>query len=449
MQIKRRKKINRNTGKTLKIIYLEKILRWLALVILKKYNPKIVGITGSVGKSSAKEAIFSVLKNHFKVRKNEKNYNNEIGLPLTIIGCQGGESSLWGWIMVGGCFLKTLFFSKDYPEVLILEMGADRPGDIKYLASFIQCQLAVVTDISSSHLEYFKTLKGVAQEKWSLVKSLKKSGKAIVNIDNSQILKLKNKEKRKDLNFLTFGFSDKTDIQATEIFYNYSQHNISNNKIIGLGFKLNYKGTSIPIRLNKILAKHNIYAALVGVAIGVEMGLNLVEIAEALKDFSLPPGRMRPLMGIKNTFIIDDTYNASPVSTIAALELLGKIKASRKIVVLGDMLELGVNTEKGHREVAKKFLSIKGDVFLAVGKRMKFAIDELQKHNFPEEYIESYDNFQEAGLRLKTIIEENDLILVKGSQGMRMEKVVEEIMANPQKASKLLCRQEQYWKNTF
>ncbi len=447
MKINKKEKINRNTGKSFKIICLENFLRWLAIIILKKHKPQIVGITGSIGKSSTKEAVFTVLKDHFKVRKNEKNYNNEIGLPLTIIGCKSGESSFWGWIKVVAGFLKTFFDTKKYPEILVLEMGADRPGDIKYMTSFIQCQIAIITDISGSHLEYFKTLKKVAQEKWILVESLKKNGVAVVNVDNPKILKLKNQNKKTETKFSTFGFSDEADIQATEVFPAYLQPEKAKNKIKGLSFKLNYEGNSIPVRLDNILAKHNIYATLAGVAVGIELGLNLVEIAESLKNFSLPKGRMNLLAGIKNTFIIDDTYNASPVSTEAALEVLGEIKAPRKIVVLGDMLELGTDMEKGHRKIAQKFLAVKGDIFLAVGKRMKLAVAELRKHNFTEEYIELFNNPQEASQRLKEIMREGDLILVKGSQGMRMEKVVEGIMANSQEAGNVLCRQNKRWKN--
>jgi UDP-N-acetylmuramoyl-tripeptide--D-alanyl-D-alanine ligase len=445
--MKKQRKINRDIGKSKKIFWLEKILRWMAVIILKKYHPQVIGITGSIGKSSTKEAVFAVLNNHFKVRVNEKNYNNEIGIPLTVIGCKSGEGSIIGWIKVVGCFLKVLFFSTQYPEILILEMGADRPGDIKYLTSFIPCEIAVITDISGSHLEYFKTIKGVAQEKWSLVQSLKKDGVAIVNTDNPKILKLKNQEKKEKIKFSTFGFSVEADVRATEIFYNYSRREDEKSLIKGLGFKVNYKGSSVPVRLNKILAKHNIYAALAGITVGIELGLNLVEIAEALKNFSLPPGRMNLLAGIKNTFIIDDTYNSSPASTEAALEVLKEIKAPRKIVVLGDMLELGVDMEKGHKKIAQKFLAIKGDIFFAVGKRMKFSVAELKKHNFPKEYIEVFDNPQEASQKLKEIMQEKDLILVKGSQGMRMEKIVEEIMAKPQEAKNLLCRQSQQWKN--
>ncbi len=433
--------------KSKKLLLLEKVLRFWVIAILKKYNPRIVGVTGSVGKTSAKEAIFEVLSKNYRVRKNEKNYNNEIGLPLTIFGCEGGGSSILGWLMV---FLKAFWlviFPVEYPEILVLEMGADRPGDISYLTSFIRCEAAVLTEISGSHLEYFKNVHGVAKEKWTLVDNVLPDGMAAVNIDNPVIAKFKSQNKNDKIEILTFGFSPEADIQAQEAFFNYSSEDgFSQREIKGLSFKLSYKGTMIPVRLNNVLARHSIYAALAAVAVGLKFKLNLVEIAAALTNFSLPSGRTTLIAGLRNSFIIDDTYNSSPVSATAALEILQEIKAPRKIAVMGDMLELGKDTESGHQMVAKNFLAAKGDIFFAVGRRMQFAAEELKKHNFNPEKIFIFPDPISAGRKLKEIVQDGDLILVKGSQSMRMEKVVEEIMAEPAAASYLLCRQDEAWK---
>lgn len=447
MKMKKMKKMTiSSSDKTRKIIFLEKILRFFSMRIIKKYNPKIVAITGSVGKTSSKEAIFSILSSKYRARKNEKNYNNEIGVPLTIIGSETGGNSVLKWLII---FIKSflmIIFPFKFPEVLILEMGADRPGDIAYLTEFIKCDAIVITDISGSHLEYFKTIEKVAQEKWTLVKNLKENGLAVINADNKKIINLKNKNKREDVNFSTFGFSEEADVQVTEVFYNYSDDN-GKDEIKGLSFKLNYKGTSIPMRLNNILAEHSIYAALSAISIAIGFELNLVEIAEALENFSMPTGRMTLIAGIKNTSIIDDTYNSSPVSAIAAIKALKNIEAPRKIAVMGDMLELGENNESGHIEVARKFLEIESGIFFAVGERMKIASEELKKHNISPERLFEFSDPMNAGRKLQEIMKPGDLILVKGSQGMRMEKVVEEIMNEPEKAEQLLCRQNKEWKN--
>ena len=444
--MKKKKKMNKQNHKSKKIILLEKTLRVMAILILKKYKPRVIGITGSVGKTSSKEAIYAVLSNHFRVRKTEKNYNNEIGLPLTIIGTESGERSFWKWLGISFKWLAFIIFPLKYPEILILEMGADRPGDIGYLTSFISCEASVITEISGSHLEYFKTIDKIANEKWTLVDNLVAKGFAAINLDNPKLKKLTNQNKRADITFLTFGFSPEADIQATDVLYNYSNGEFSDAKEIkGLSFKLNYKGTSIPVRLNNILAKHNIYAALSAIAIGLAFKLNLVEIAGALENFSMPTGRMNLISGIKNTSIIDDTYNSSPISAISALDVLKNINAPRKITVLGDMLELGAEMESGHKDVAKKFLEIKNGIFFAVGERMQFAVEELKKHNINQNRLFVFSDPMSAGKKLKEIIESGDLILVKGSQGMRMEQAVKELMAEPQKAKDLLVRQDKEW----
>jgi UDP-N-acetylmuramoyl-tripeptide--D-alanyl-D-alanine ligase len=182
-------------------------------------------------------------------------------------------------------------------------------------------------------------------------------------------------------------------------------------------------------------------------ATGVWFHLNLVEIGAALENFAPPSGRMNLVEGIKNSLIIDDTYNSSPAASMAALEVMREIKNKRRIVVFGDMLELGVETETEHKNIAKEFMQIKGDIFFGVGQRMQFATNHLSRHNFPKEKIFSFSNPMDVGKKLQEIIQADDLILVKGSQSMRMEKVVEEIMAYPQKSDELLCRQNKEWKN--
>lgn len=433
--------------KSKKIIFLEKILCKMAVLVLKKYNPKIVGITGSVGKTSAKEAIGAVLAGKFRVRKTEKNYNNEIGLPLTIIGIEGGENSILRWGMVFLKWIWVLIFPIEYPEILVLEMGADRPGDIKYLTSFIKPNAGVITDFSSSHIEFFKNIEGVAKEKSILVKELDEKGLAVINADNPLVAKLEDQLK---CAVITFGFSDAAQMRATDINFSFGE----DQELKGLSFKLNYKGTTLPVRLNNVLAKHQVYSALAAVAVGVGFGINLVEAGASLEKFSFPVGRMNLISGIKKSHIIDDTYNSSPTSAAAAINALNEInivavpneKKSGKIIVLGDMLELGNEEEEKHREIGRRIAEVGCDIFMAVGKRIKWAGEEMAKAGFPQEKIFYFENPMEAGKKLKDLISEGDHILVKGSQGMRMEKAVEEIMQNPNEAKKFLCRQTKHWR---
>ncbi len=443
---KKPRKNNLNDEVEKKNAKLKKLLRFMAHSLLRKYHPRIVAVTGSVGKTSAKEAIFTVISGRYFVRKSEKNYNNEIGVPLTIIGAESGGRSLLKWFGVFLRWLAFLIFPLKYPEILVLEMSADRPGDLKYLTDFAKPDISVITEIASSHLEYFKNIEAIFKEKITLAKAAEEKNLVILNIDNPYLSKLKENPRQFGVaaRVFSFGFSQNSDARAMDVFLNQYDNAATPS---GLSFKLNYKGTTMPLRLNNILAKHNINAALAGVSVGIELGLNLVEIAASLENFSLPFGRTNLIRGIKNTSIIDDSYNASSVVSVeGALEILREFGKNRRVVALGDMLEIGSNTEMEHRQIAKKFLEIGGNVFLAVGSRMKFATDELKKHKFSGEIYE-FSNPMDAGKKLQEILRPGDVVLVKGSQGMRMEKVVEEVMAEPKRAKDLLCRQNAEWKN--
>jgi len=427
--------------KSKKIIYLEKILRFMAVITLRVHKPRIIGITGSVGKTSAKEAIFLVLKNNFKTRKNEENYNNEIGIPLTIIGAKtGGNNPIkWFWVILKWFFGIIIPFR--YPKILVLEMAIDRPGDMKYLVDFISSEVAVLTDISASHLEFFNSVDEIAKEKSILVKSLSENGVAILNVDNKIIGKLKEQIKTK---IIDFGIKNKAKIFATDVQFGYDE---IENKNKGLSFKLNYGGNFVPIRLPYIIAEHQLYAVLIAIAVGNYFKINLVDVASFLEELKPSCGRMTLIEGMKNSLIIDDTYNASPVSTMAAIETIEKMRASRRVVILGDMLELGEFSEAGHRKVIEKVFDKNFDIVIFVGSKMKKVAESiLADQNFNKKIV-YFDNSDKASLEIEKNIRERDIILVKGSQSMRMEKIVAKLMSNTREAKKLLCRQSRHWKS--
>lgn len=417
------------------------LLAKLVKLILKKYKPDVIGVTGSFGKTSTKEAIFTVLSSKFNVRQNVKNYNNEIGLPLTIIGSNSKGRSVFGWLAV---FIKALsliiFRDKKYPEILVLEMAVDHPGDMFYLTNLAPCKIGVVTAIGPVHIEFFKTIERIAKEKSVMVSHIDKNGWAILNCDNEYVSEMENITRAR---IMTYGINNNdVDIKASEI--SVSQHD--SGKISGLSFKLFYKGSSVPVLLPNILGEHLIYAALAAAAIGTVYGLNMVDIASALREFKAPNGRMNLIDGIKNTHIIDDTYNAGPDSTIAALNVLGKIATDKKkFAVLGDMLELGDYTESSHREVGKSVYDNKIDYLVVVGTRAEYIASEAEKQGLDKDNIFAFAESEKAGLFLQDKIEEGDFVLVKGSQGMRMEKIVKEIMAEPLRAQELLVRQDKRW----
>ena len=420
------------------------ILRLLVQKIIKKYNPDVVGITGSVGKTSAKEAIAAVLSSKFNVRWNQKNYNNEIGLPLTIIGIDHTPGqSLFGWARVFIQALKLLFIrSIDYPEVLVLEMGADKPGDIKYLTDIAPCKVGVLTAIAHAHTEYFKTLKKIAQEKRTIISHLKNDGFAILNFDYDLVMENRNKTSAE---VITYGFKDGADLRASDVNLIVDE---KTGAPTGLNFKISFKGNIVPAFLPGVVAEHLIYAPLAGMAAGLVFGINLVEAIEAIKNIKPLAGHMRVVHGIKNTLIIDDTYNSSPEATKSALYTLTKIvtrPGAEKYAVLADMLELGGETENAHREVGMKVAELGVDYLVTVGEASKITAQAAQDYGLDEHCIAKFATALEAGKFLQEKIEEGDLVLIKGSQSMRMERAVKEIMAEPLKAGELLVRHGSEW----
>jgi len=259
-----------------------------------------------------------------------------------------------------------------------------------------------------------------------------------LNVDSEKVAEMKNIVKGR---FLTYGINREAMVSALEVNLSYQD-----DDIIGTSFKLGYNGKVVPVLLPGILAEHLVYAALAAAAVGVILEMNLIEIAEALKDFTPPLGRMKLLDGIKNTKIIDDSYNASPESTLAAINVLGEINISgRKFATLGDMLELGDFEKKGHQLVGEAVVLAGIDYLVAVGDRAKIMADAAKRVGIkPENIIEFADSAQ-AGEWLYGQVKPGDLILVKGSQGMRMERVSKMILAEPKRAKELLVRQDESW----
>lgn len=418
-------------------------LKILAKLILKKYRPVIIGITGSIGKTSTKEAVHHVLSKKMLVRMSYKNYNNEIGLPLTIIGQESPGKNYLGWLPL---FMRALFLilfkNKKYPKVLVLEMGVDRPGDMGYLTKIAKPDIAIVTAVSYSHMEYFGSLNNIKKEKQCLVESLDNKGFAILNYDSEPVREMSSISKAR---VCSYGLTQEVDLKAQDIIYNFTRDKYD---LAGINFKLNYKGSIVPVIMKNGMSEPFIYAALAAVAVGIYFKYNLVEIATALSDFSLPQGRMNLIPGIKHSFIIDDTYNSSPEAAVSAIKILGKINIesnSFKYAIMGDMLEIGAYTEEGHRLVGKNVHDSKIDFLVAVGERARYFIEGAKEAGLGDEHIFYFDKPEEASKFLVNRIKEGDVLLVKGSQGARMEKIVKELMAEPDRADELLVRQGSGW----
>ncbi len=426
-----------------KILYY--ILQIESRLVLWKYQPKIIAITGSVGKTSTKDAVYAVLSKVTHVRKSEKSYNSEIGLPLTILGCPNGWNNGLIWLknILKGLWL--IIAPHKYPKWLVLEVGVGKMGDMKRTALWLKTDIVIITAIGETpaHIEFFNSRKHLIEEKSTLIKTLKKDGLLILNADDEAVIEMKHKAKNR---ILAFGFSEGANVlgSAVNISYNNSDLSVETNIPQGIIFRVDVGGNSLPVAIEGVFGKNHVYASLVALAVSSGLELNMIDAVNALKNYDVPPGRMRLLVGINDSFIIDDTYNSSPFACESALQTLGEVKANRRVAVLGDMLELGKYTIDAHKNIGK-IAKENADVLVVVGPRAQSMKEGAMENGMNKENIFEFTNSILAGEFMETFVKKGDLVLVKGSQGMRMERIVVILMTHKEDKEKLLVRQDQEW----
>ncbi|MBU0705710.1 UDP-N-acetylmuramoyl-tripeptide--D-alanyl-D-alanine ligase [Patescibacteria group bacterium] len=405
------------------------LLAFKARSYLKQHRVQVIAVTGSVGKTSTKEAIFKVLSSKFDVHSSKKSFNTEFGLSLAVLGEEeSGFSSPVAWIRI---LTRVFFRKKKVCKKIILEMGADKPGDIKKLVKIAPPKIAVVTNVRPVHLGegQFANLEAIAKEKGTLVRCLPREGMAILNNDDEHVRGMQTAAGK-----FTYGIHDTAMLMAEDIKAGAKD----------LKFRATYHEEvgefTVPV-----IGEFQVYVLLPAIAVGLQLGMKLGECASALSDFHLPPGRMNPIAGVNRSQIIDSSYNASPTTVATALDLLNQIKASRKIVALGTMNELSEMTQEAHIEAGKKAAQV-ADLLIAVGHEAPTIKRGALEAGMKEENVFTFFDSEEAGNFLKERLKPGDLVLVKGSQNkVRMEKLMKVIMKEPHKAGQLLCRQGATW----
>lgn len=408
-------------------------LKRMARRRLKKFKGKIIGVTGSVGKTSTKDAIFTVLNTKMRVKRSSKSMNSEFGLLLTILDIESGFSSAikWSWLL----FMAWLHsFSKIHAEVLLLEMGVDKPGDMDYLLSVVKPDIAVFTSVAPVHMEkeQFSTLEDIFREKRKMVDALDENGVALLNLDNEFTAELAKKRKGKTI---TYGFDQDADYRITG----------SKESFEGIEFLLTHDGTRKKVNAN-VLGQYHAMVLTPAIICAELVGMEKDLAVEACERYHLPPGRLSLIDGIKETKIIDSTYNSSPEAVKEALKTLSEVgEKSRKVAVLGNMNELGQHSEILHERVGK-IVPEHADVLITVGTYGKNMAEAAVEAGMSEENVHAFNHTPEAIDFYKKQMKEGDLILVKGSQNrIRLERFVKEFMLEPERADELLVRQEKVW----
>lgn len=414
------------------------ILRILTQRVLRRYQPTIIGVTGSVGKTTTKDAIYTVLKQRFSVAKSMDNINNEIGVPCAVLGITpagthehhatiGTRIKFLGGLL-NACWIAYGPKKKNFPRIYVLELGADKPGDMQYLAAMLRPQVAVVTAVGSVpvHVEYYPGPEAVAREKSRILSFIRERGLAVLNADDPIVARMKSDVAGP---VKTFGLQKDRDLWASDVSYY-----INEDQIEGLSFKLHRgKEVFLPVKLPGFIGAHQVYAVLAATAVGLYFEMNLLEIVGAFELLEVPDKRMMILRGTEKTMIIDDTYNASPLSMKAALEALREFgQTMRKlnpqiphktIAVIGDMKELGQFSEAEHKKIGE-VAAKNANYLITLGAMAKRAADHA-KESMEADHVFSFLSASEAALKIQEIKERGDIILVKGSRAMKMEQIVD------------------------
>lgn len=360
----------------------KKALQSIAMNYRKKFDIPVIGVTGSVGKSTTSEMIASVLAANFKVLKTQDNYNGQFGLPLTLLSLDSSS------------------------RAAVLEMGISEFGEMEKLAKVANPNIAVVTNIGLSHIANFKTQENIREEKLKIINNY--DGKYYLNGDNS-LLSNVNRAKFKDVTY--FGLNGNYPYSAVDIF---SRGDSTEFALITPEFKDNMV---IPC-----LGIHNVYNALAAIAIAVDMGMHLQDIKNGFLNFQGIPQRLQ-IEEVNGVTIIDDSYNSSPDSVKSAVSVLRSLKNEGKnIVVVGDMLELGENSAKLHYNMGKYIAMENIDVLIAVGDLSKFIYEGIKDSGRQIKAIWCPNN-QSAICELKAIVSSGDKILTKASHAMHMNEV--------------------------
>lgn len=418
----------------------------LAVLARKKiaqYHPQVVAVTGSVGKTSTREAIAAALRARFSVRTPYKNYNNEFGVPLAILGAHSPGRDVWGWLKLFAAARRDVS-----PPYMVLEYGADKPGDIGYLKTIAAPDIAVITTISPVHVENYPSFEALVEEKASLGDHVRT---VVLNADDHLVAMMAGRFP--GARVLTYGYAERADVCISDVRVEVRHDRTyePGEEFARLRATLRLTSGEVgELVLTNCVADTLVHACAAAVAVAQVCGVSLADALRGLNDNVRPvAGRLRPLAGIKGSLVLDDTYNAAPASVVAGLRALRAFqpgeRTNRRVAVLGDMAELGPMTEGEHRTVGR-FVAEYADVFVAVGPKMNFALDEARSVGMHVDRLHWCANSSEAGDLVDRLLEPGDVVLVKGSQSMRMEKVVESIMAEPARAQELLVRQEEVWK---
>lgn len=363
----------------------------LAAKYRRRFDVRIAGVTGSVGKTTTKEMLAAILNGSGTVLKNAGNFNNEIGLPLTI------------------------FELEPKHRYAVLEMAMRGPGEIDRLAEIAGPEVGIITNIGISHIERLGSVENIARAKGELLRRLPESGAAVLDAECEWFGFL---SKMAPCRVVTFGFSEKAEVRAS---------NLTMDDAGCPSFDISADGQKARVRLSAP-GEHNARNALAAVAASLRFDVPITRAADALRSCELPEMRMNVSNTADGITVVDDTYNASPASMAAALRLMRTLRGNRKVAVLGDMLELGDQSESAHREVGELAVEYGAELLVTVGERAKLIAEGARSAGLGADQVKSFAQSDEVVESLKPMLTRGDVVLLKGSRAMKMERIVEGLL---------------------
>lgn len=405
------------------------IFRSIARGILRRERPLVVAVAGSVGKTGTKEAVAAALATSTRtLRQTVGNFNGEIGVPLTIMTGGTAPTSLWQWGMVLIAGLTQLLARRPYPAAVVLELGADKPGDLRPLVELARPQIGILTALTPEHMEFFDTLEAVVAEESLVVRLLKPDGTAILNLDDPHSKRLRSSLRSR---VMTYGWDMAADVRIDQVRMTTDQHGLPTGQII----KIAVAGSVIPVALPGVIGRHQAYPIAAALAAAMACGDEVFESVQRLSHYRVPPGRMRVFPGVEGTVLIDDTYNASPAAMQAAVTTLIDLTVpGKKHVILGQMSELGASAAEAHDQIGALLSPQVIETIITVGPLAKRIGEAAHLKRFPTARILNVPTAEAAATTIRPLIQAGDALLFKGSRyASRLERAVKILLADPRR----------------
>jgi UDP-N-acetylmuramoyl-tripeptide--D-alanyl-D-alanine ligase len=406
---------------------MEPVLARAAKQILETHRPLVVGISGSVGKTSAKDAVSCVLCDWTRTMSSPGNQNDELGVPLSIIGAPPSGRNPFGWLATLRRARRIAGSSNSiYPDCLVLEFGSCHVGDVEHLMLLSAPTIGVLTAIEPTHLEFYDSLPKIELEEGKVVTMLPASGIGVVNLDNSGAVGAAGQA---SCRIVTYGFGAGADVRglAAVSVIEWDRRTACTHLDVQVG------NERADIKIDGTIGTHSCYAPLAALGVAQAIGVPFEAAVSALRAYVPPAGRMRCRPGLNGSLVVDDTYNSSPAAAIRALDALAEV-ASREestgaVAVLGPMAELGPASRREHEALGRHAANVGLDRLVTVGDETRYTARAARDAGMPDRRVLELAGTEEAVHALKERVQPGSVVLVKGSQSSRLERVASELVA--------------------